>query len=75
MQVVMELLEAFLIQDEIYQKDIADACWLQEKYEQLELSKEQRMLINDYIACLETASHRKCEVAIAIGKTLSKLRK
>ena len=69
----MKLLEALLLEDKIYQIDLEDARILQSRYEQLELSLEQRMLIDDYIPCLNTASQRKCETALRLGKVLGEI--
>ena len=41
----MKILETFLMEDGIYQKDISDARLLQSRYERLNLSNEERMLI------------------------------
>ena len=71
----MKILEELLNEDKIYQKDIEDARILQFKYEKLELSQEDRMLIDDYIICLQTASDRKCEIALKLGKVLGELSK
>lgn len=70
----MKILETFLMEDGIYQKDISDARLLQSRYERLNLSNEERMLIDDYIACLNSALCRKCEVAFIIGKALGELK-
>ena len=69
----MKLLETILIEDKIYQKDIEDAEILERRYENLDLSQEARMVIDDYIACLNTALDRKCEIAMKLGKFLGEI--
>ena len=71
----MELLEKILLEDKTYQKDMKDARDLEKRYESLDLTQEQRIFIGDYIACLETASYRKCEVALKFGRFLGELDK
>ena len=69
----MEVLENFLLFDEIYQKDMHDADKIRKMYEELDLSRDQIDLIEDYIACLETALERKCEIAFKLGKCIGEL--
>lgn len=52
----------FETNDEIYNKDIEDLKILERKYENLDLSIEQRMIIEDYIACMSSAMERKFEI-------------
>ena len=69
----MEVLENFLLFDEIYQKDMRDASKIRKMYEELDLPRDQIDLIEDYIACLETALERKCEIAFKLGKCIGEL--
>lgn len=53
--------------DAIYQYDRRDAEDLGQRYEGLPLSRKQRMVINDYIACTATASHRYADLSYMAG--------
>ncbi|MBQ8606128.1 MAG: hypothetical protein IJ408_05270 [Clostridia bacterium] len=69
----MEILENFLQFDEVYQKDMQDAQKIRKMYEELDLTREQINVIEDYVACLETALDRKCEIAFKLGKCIGEL--
>ena len=47
-----------ILRDRIYQKDKEDEEDLERRYMELELSPKQRMIINDYIACIKSAESR-----------------
>lgn len=53
--------------DKVYQYDCKDAEELEQRYESLFLSKRQRMVINDYIACTATVSHRYADISYMAG--------
>lgn len=59
--------EQMLERDPVYKKDRADMLSLEEKYEALDLTKKQRMLINDYIACRDSMNARCAEVSYDAG--------
>lgn len=66
-QFIGESRQALSMTDEIYLKDMADAELLEARWEALDLTKKQRMLINDYIACLESAEDRYNEISYMAG--------
>lgn len=53
--------------DAIYTQDLLDLDELEDRYLNLDLSQQQRRIINDYIACLESAKERKAELAYMAG--------
>lgn len=53
--------------DSIYQNDLNDKKELERRYESLTLTREQRMVINDYIACSLTASQRYADLSYIAG--------
>lgn len=53
--------------DDIYQNDCKDASWLERQYEKLDLTQEQKMLIDDYMACNSTVSHRYADISYMCG--------
>lgn len=59
--------EPLLLKDEVYLKDKADLRELEERYLKLDLTQEQRRLINDYIACGETAYARAADLCYMAG--------
>lgn len=60
---IRELLET----DEIYQKDIADENELEIKYMHLNLAKEDKRIIDDYISCIQSTLDHYSEVAYMAG--------
>ena len=50
-----------------YQYDCKDKQELEQRYESLSLSITQRMVINDYIACTATVSHRYADISYMAG--------
>lgn len=58
-----ELLET----DRIYIKDSKDLKEFEIKYSKLELSIENKRIINDYIACIETTFDHYSEVSYMAG--------
>ena len=63
--------------DEIYLNDRKDEDDLEKRYASLNLTREQRIIINDYIACASTVNHRfadissRCGVKHAVGMLAS----
>lgn len=53
--------------DETILKDIEDEESLEQRYESLDLEKEQRMLINDYISCMKSADSRHSDISYIAG--------
>ena len=53
--------------DEIYLNDIKDENELGQLYENLDLTKGQRKVINDYVACASTANHRYADISYMCG--------
>ena len=59
--------DLLILQDEVYLKDSQDLNELEERYTNLELSKEQRMIVNDYIACGESVHARINDLSYMAG--------
>lgn len=59
--------DPLILQDEVYLKDSQDLNKLEERYTNLELSKEQRMIVNDYIACGESVRARINDLSYMAG--------
>ena len=55
------------LEDEVYLRDSADEEELEQRYIKLNLPKEQRLLINDYIACMKTAGSRYSDISYIAG--------
>ena len=53
--------------DELFQQDEADLSELEERYMALELCETDRLLIDDYIACIQTAAHRISDLSYIAG--------
>ena len=53
--------------DEIYLNDIKDENELAQRYENLDLTKGQRQVINDYVACILTSNHRYADISYMCG--------
>lgn len=53
--------------DEIYKADREDENELEKRYESLGLTKEQRIIVNDYIACTSTVNHRYADISYMCG--------
>jgi hypothetical protein len=54
-------------QDNVYLKDMRDTAYLEQRYMELDLSKKQRMIIGDYIACMQTANNRYVDISYIAG--------
>lgn len=64
-----------ILVDKTYLKDRQDEAELEKKYMELELSPRQRMIINDYIACIRTANSRYCYLySASIVNTIRRLK-
>ena len=59
--------DALVWADEIYLNDIKDENELGQLYENLDLTKGQRKVINDYVACASTANHRYADISYMCG--------
>lgn len=53
--------------DEVYLSDRKAEKELEQRYENLDLTREQRLLINDYMACASTANHRYAAISYIAG--------
>lgn len=58
-----ELLDA----DNTYQQDLLDETDLEERYRQLDLTKEQRYLINDLLACKDSRNEQSILLSYMAG--------
>ena len=59
--------DALSLTDEIYLNDIKDENELEQQYKSLDLTKEQRTIINDYMACASTVNHRYADISYMAG--------
>ena len=50
-------------EDEIFQQDEKDLDELTKRFMDLDLPKHDRMIINDYIACLQTVDCRYADIS------------
>ena len=66
-QFMSEAREELAESDEIYLKDRADERDLERRYEELDITPKQRMLINDYMACAKTANQRYVDISYIAG--------
>ena len=53
--------------DTIYQHDLKDLLELEGRYEQLEISLEHRIMIGDYLACMQTVQARASDLSYMAG--------
>lgn len=60
-------IDALALDDELYKKDLADSEGLEERYNTLNLEEKDRIVINDYIACLMTREHTMRDIAYLAG--------
>ena len=56
-----------MLKDTVYQNDLKDLLELEERYEQLDLSRDHRIMINDYLACMQTVQARACDLSYMAG--------
>lgn len=59
--------DPLLVNDEVYKQDCADLADLEERYEALDLDKHDRMIINDYIACMNSSMCRANDISYFAG--------
>lgn len=59
--------DPLLVNDEVYKQDCKDLSELDDRYKALDLTSEQRMVIDDYMACLSSANCRACDVTYFAG--------
>ena len=59
--------DALLLNDIEYQRDCKDLDELEEKYMKLRLDKATKMIIDDYIACLDSATCRANDIYYMAG--------
>lgn len=45
-------------EDEIYRNNRNDEDELEHRYKSLDLSRDQKMIVNQYIACIASVNHR-----------------
>ncbi len=55
-EAVKETITEMMRRDYIYLQDLADLAELERRYQKLNLTRQQRIIINDYIACLNKIS-------------------
>ena len=67
MQYMEQTIREMAQEDLVYQNDKKDEQELEERYEELALSREQRMFMNDYLACIKTVAHRYAEISYMAG--------
>ena len=53
--------------DEICMQDEKDLSELDERYTALNLARADRLVINDYIACIQTVEHRNADLNYLAG--------
>ena len=53
--------------DTTYQHDLKDLLELEKRYEQLDLSFDQRIMIGDYLACMQTVQARASDLSYMAG--------
>ena len=59
--------EALYKADKILAADNDDAGDLEESVMKLDLDRHQRMVVNDYVACIQTAWNRTADLAYVAG--------
>jgi len=53
--------------DKVYQHDLKDLMELEQRYDELNLSEQHRILIGDYIACMQTVHERAKDISYMAG--------
>lgn len=53
--------------DNTFMQDEKDLSELEQRYTSLNLSKSDRLVINDYIACMQTVEHRNGDLSYLAG--------
>lgn len=60
-------IDTLALADVDYKNDLADSEELEKRYESLNLEDKDRIIINDYIACLMTREHKMRDIAYLAG--------
>ena len=63
----VRLLREWLAEEAKDQFSEEEKAFLVKRYESLDLTREQRIIINDYIACTSTVNHRYSDIAYMAG--------
>lgn len=66
-QIIDKSRDELILADEICQRDQADLRKLEEQFAALELSETEKLLINEYISCIETIAHRNADLSYIAG--------
>lgn len=53
--------------DKTCMQDERDLSELEQRYTALNLDRADRLVINDYIACIQTVEHRSCDMSYLAG--------
>lgn len=59
--------DTLAMEDEVYKADREAENELEKRYESLGLTREQRIIVNDYIACTSTVNHRYSDISYMCG--------
>lgn len=59
--------EQLLEKDEIFLRDKKDSRELEQRYMELDLTQQQRIIIQDYIACIQTTGNRYGDISYMAG--------
>ena len=59
--------DKLILEDETLQQDEKDLSDLEERYTALNLAKSDRLVVNDYVALLQTIEHRNCDLSYLAG--------
>lgn len=59
--------DTLAMKDEVYKADREAENELEKRYESLGLTREQRIIVNDYIACTSTVNHRYADISYMCG--------
>lgn len=59
--------DELILTDETCQQDEKDLNELEQRYTALNLARADRILINDYIACMQTVDHRNADLSYIAG--------
>lgn len=66
-QLMEDTRQNLLMSDKAFLQDKADEVDLEKRYEKLDISRRQRILINDYIVCMKTADYRFAKISYLAG--------
>ena len=59
--------DPLVLADTIYQQDCKDLRELEDRYDMLEITEEQRRIIDDYVACIMSTNCRVCDISYMAG--------